>query len=191
MADLVTSTEEDQPIDRQAVENLPYATIAAKIGDAPRAVLVLGRYEGRELHWFAANNVALAFRDGRLIQTAGLAPDLTAAFSSYVDPIANHPQRLQPGTPYEWEIEIDGQPRRNVVIKSNFFAEATETIVIADISYDTLRLREEASAIGINWTFENYYWVDIDTGFLWQSRQHTLPGEKPIEVQVLKPAARR
>lgn len=189
MADLITSNQVDQPIDREAVENLPYATIAAKIGDGPRAVLVLGRYEGQELHWFAANNVALALKDGRLVQTAGLDPDLAAVYSSYPDPIANNPQRLQSGVSHQWEVEIDGNPRRSIIINSSIHVEATETIVIAEIHYDTIRLREDAEALGANWKFSNYFWVDIDDGFVWRSRQHMTPGEEAIEIQILKPAA--
>ncbi len=190
MTDLITQTEEDRAIDRKLVDNLPYATIAAKIGDAPRAVLVLGRYEGQELHWFAANNVALALRNGRLVQTSGLSPDLAAAYSAYPDPIANSPQRLQSAVPFEWEIEIAGSPMRSILVQSTIYVEDTETITIADVSYDTLRLREEAQALGVNWKYRNYFWVDIDDGFVWQSRQHRVPGAEPIEIQILKPAAR-
>ena len=39
-----------------------------------------------------------------------------------------------------------------------------------------------------DWDFENRYWVDPETGFVWVSEQHVNPDLDPLQISVLKPA---
>ena len=43
----------DAPITSQYVDNLPYASISAKIGRGQRSLVVLARYDGPDLHWIS------------------------------------------------------------------------------------------------------------------------------------------
>ena len=64
-----------------------------------------------------------------------------------------------------------------------------QKIVILDLDFDTILIREKSSARAVNWKFENLYWVDIYDGFVWKSRQHFVRGLPPMEIEVLKPPA--
>ena len=78
----------DAGITRDYVENLPCATMTAKIGRGARALLVLGRYDGPDLHWLTAESEALVTRRGQLVRTAGLQRNMRDTQGLDDDPIA-------------------------------------------------------------------------------------------------------
>ena len=77
----------DVPINRSTVTNLPYASIAAKIGKGPKSLLILWRQEQDDLHWLSADNAAIVTRKGRVVKTAGLPEILVDTRSLSTDPV--------------------------------------------------------------------------------------------------------
>lgn len=75
-----------------------------------------------------------------------------------------------------------------VPVTSTYQVAGNESITILERQYDTLVVKEICSAPILDWEFENTFWVDIRTGFIWRSIQHFAPGLPPIDIEVLKPA---
>ena len=61
-------------------------------------------------------------------------------------------------------------------------------MTIAGLDYDLLLVVEENRIEVDDWDFENRYWVDPETGFVWVSEQHVNPDLDPLQISVLKPA---
>ena len=179
----------DPPIQRAAISKLPYATVTAKIGKAPRAVLVLSRYDGPDLHWVAADRSVIVTRHGRVVKTAGLAVNLKNTRSFEADPLDSGPHRIDKPRTFVRYVDIDQNRRYGMPIHSTFETVGQERITIVELEFDTVVVRESNKAKTINWDFENLYWVDAIDGFMWKSRQHIARSLPPLAIEVLKPAA--
>ena len=73
-------------------------------------------------------------------------------------------------------------------IDSAFEVLGRETIGILDKNHDTLVVRERNQAKTFRWSFDNMYWLDFQTGFVWKSVQHFEPSNPPVVIQITKPA---
>ncbi len=186
---LVAMGRPDTTIPRATISKLPYATMAAKVGRGPRAMLVLGRYEGRDLHWFAGHSTVIVTRGGRIVKTAGFPENLKDTRAFTADPVDKRLHRLGEPLSYIRYVDLDSSRRYGLPIHSRFETLREERITIAEIEFDTVLVRETNQAKTFDWNFVNLYWVDAIDGFVWKSRQHiarTVPG---IDIEVLKPAA--
>jgi hypothetical protein len=77
----------DTEISRFSIQNLPYASISAKIGSGPRSLLVLGKQENGLKHWFSADQAVIVSKNGRIVQTSGFPENLKNTFSKHHDPV--------------------------------------------------------------------------------------------------------
>ncbi len=179
----------DIPLKRDDIAKLPYASIAAKIGKGPRSLLVLGRYDGRDLHYLSADRVAVVTRDGRLVKTAGLPQNLKATHFTHDDPVAGRLHQLTETTRFVRTVDIDAANTYGMPVVSEFEPLGPVTLTILEIEFETMLARERNTAQTMRWSYDNYYWVDAYDGFVWKSIQHIVRGIPPIEIDVLKPAA--
>jgi hypothetical protein len=178
----------DVPISRSQVTNLPYASIAAKIGKGPRSLLVLWRRERDDLHWLSADNTVIVTRGGRVVKTSGLPESMRETRFMSPDPVAAGLQTHDTGNRIIREVDLTDPLRYGLLVESYFEALGPEEISITDITFDTLRFAERCTIRNLNWSFTNLYWVDPADGFVWKSRQTIGRGFAPIEIEVLKPA---
>ena len=179
----------DAPFDRATVNNLPYASIAAKIGKGPRSLLILSRLEREDLLWASADNVIIATRRGRVVRTAGLPENLRQTISFTPDPVAEGLHEASGGETYVRFIDLDLENHYGLQVNSRFEVVGPEEITITEIDFDTILVREKNEAGALNWSFENLFWVDPADGFVWKSRQHIARTFPAIEIEALKPAA--
>ena len=177
----------DAPITSQYVANLPYASISAKIGKGQRSLLVLARYDGPDLHWVSTDHVVFVTRNGRLIRLIGAGADLKDTTRLADDPIASGSNQFA-GT-HVRDVDLEPDKRYGVTLESTYTMRGRETIAILDRSHDTLHVREHATASSLRWVFENDFWIDSQTGFVWKSVQYFARDLPPAEIAVLKPAA--
>jgi hypothetical protein len=173
-------------INRERVNNLPYASMAANIGKGPRSILILWRTEREDLHWIAADGSAVVTRGGRVVKTAGLPINLRESLPVGNDPISQGLQNTM--TPVRAIRMIDADDAYGMRIDSTIEPLGPATISIAEIDFDTLVFREINQVQHLNWTFENLYWVDPADGFVWKSRQYFSRIYPPLEIEILKPA---
>lgn len=179
----------DVPITAKQVADLPYASVGVKIGNGPRSLLVLSQRQGDDLQWISADRVALVTRRGRLIQSAGLPQNLQHTKPVGNDPLAEGVHRVAEGTAFMRLIDVMPGFTFSAPLHSTFHPEAEETIEILGRRYATRRVREECVAPDLNWKFENLYWADLGSGFVWRSQQYLTPDTPEIRIEVFKPAA--
>lgn len=174
----------DAPVSAEYVARLPYASVGARVGRGQRSLLVLGRYDGPDRHWISADRAALVTRNGRLIRLFGIGADLRDTRDIEGDPIAaatfafegQHRRSIDLGAPVKYGIPIE----------STFTVQRRETIIILDRQHDTLVVREENHARVIRWSFDNEYWLDFDSGYVWRSVQHFAPEMPPVTLEIYK-----
>lgn len=186
----LTSRAPDQEIDRATIAKVPYALVTAKIGKGPRAVLILSRREGQDLHWTSADKITLVTRQGRIVKTAGLRYDLAATQLSPSDPLSASPHTLTEPVRFRRTVDLRAaNGYLTVPIDSTTETIGPERIEIVELEFDTILIKETCRARSVNWRFENLYWVDVYDGFVWKSIQHVARDVPPIEMQTLKPAS--
>ena len=178
----------DYPISRDIVNNLPYASMAAKIGKGPHSLLVLWRRERDDLHWLSADNAVLVTRGGRVVKTAGLSENIRDTIFIGADPVAAGLHHGASGITSKRTLDIEpGQ--YTLPVDSTFEVRGPRRITITEIDFDTILVVERNVAQTVNWSFNNLYWVDPADGFVWKSRQHIARGFPPAVIEMLKPAA--
>ncbi|MDP1724236.1 MAG: YjbF family lipoprotein [Alphaproteobacteria bacterium] len=88
-----------------------------------------------------------------------------------------------------FELDLNRKAKQNLKAIATYSIVKPESIIIYEMNYDTLKISEKVHVKDINWHYENFYWVDPKTGFMWKSIQHLHPKLDPIEVNVLKRVA--
>jgi len=179
----------DVEITRDIVDNIPYASISAKVGKGPRSLLILGRYDGEDLHWLSADNATVVTRAGRVIKTAGFPENLKATNYIEADPVAKKLHIPEGPREFSRSVDIDQGNIYGLIINSRFLLRGEMEIVIAGLRLRTVLFEEVNEAQTVNWNYSNYFWVDAFDGFVWKSVQHIARGFPPIDIEVLKPAA--
>jgi len=178
----------DLPIARSTIANLPYASMTARIGDGPQALLILGRVQGDEQHWISgADRSVLALRGGRVVRTFGFPENLRETRSPYDDPVNRLLHLVDQPVEHLRFVDLEQAGRSTLPIDSRFERIGDRKISILEIEFETVLVRERNAARTVPWSFENLYWVDPGDGYVWQSRQYIARSFPPVEFQILKP----
>jgi hypothetical protein len=157
--------------------------------------MILWRVEGEDLHWLSADNVAVVTRQGRVVKTAGLPVGMRDTLFHQPDPIASRLERPKNDKMFIREVRFDrGSPIADdqpseALIESEFQEMGRSLIEIVEIEFETVLFRERNHVRGINWSFDNWFWVDPADGFVWRSEQTIARTFPPIRIEILKPAA--
>ena len=179
------------PISRKTVNNLPYASISAKIGKGPRGFLILWRKENDSLIWLSADNATIVTKNGRITKTAGLPEEIMNTYHFSADPISLGLHKRENLVKFNREIDLklNGKKPKTIILNSNFISLGPKTIKIVEIEFKTILIKEICEAKNINWKFENYYWVDPYDGIIWKSIQHIAQTFPSITLETLKPSS--
>jgi len=183
----------DYPLTAAQIHDIPYATMGVRIGDYPRAVVVLATADGRTLQWASSDRVTFVTRDGWLLRTHGLQRDLAATrwlASPDENPLRVFAQsgELPPRGVYR-EIDLGHADEHGIAVESRFETGKDETIVIQGREHATRRVDEIAIMRAWRWETRNSFWIDPQSGRVWRSVQQYCPEMPRIELDVLKPAA--
>jgi hypothetical protein len=179
----------DLPLQRTTISKLPYASMTARVGKGPQALLILGRVEGREQHWLSTDRAAVVTRGGRVVRTFGFPENLRETRLGGEDPVDGRLHALAGTSPFTRYLDLDPERRYGVPVDSTFETVGPEKIRIVELDFDVIHVRERNVARVVNWEFENEYWVDAGDGFVWRSRQHIARGFPALQYDILKPSS--
>ncbi len=194
--------DKDTQLSEQQVNNIPYASIYARIDGIPQAFIVLALAEPKftltlpptpaitELKWLSADKAMLVTVNGRLVRTHSLlSGNLAAIESSEPDPILLGLHLNS--TPKTWTRTLDWQPGYHYGYKLNsqFDFIAEEKILINDTPTQALHYSELVSVEGLNIQYSNEFWLKPDNGHVIKSRQKIAPNLPFIDMTLLKPFA--
>tara|TARA_B100000212_G_scaffold298715_1_gene243046 strand:- start:3522 stop:4196 length:675 start_codon:yes stop_codon:yes gene_type:complete len=174
----------DYPITPQMIEKIPYASLRMKIGDGPAGLLILQEINNDIFTWVSADNAIFSIRNGRIIETYGLANNLTNLTISSADEKFNY--EILDKKEFVRILSLSNPVVNSLKIKVNKKILGKEEINILGKQYKTLLIEETISNEYINWNYKNYFWIDMNTGFVWKSTQQIAPNVPPIQIEILK-----
>jgi len=149
--------------------------------------MVLGLSEGERQEWYARSQM-LAMNNGRIVQSQGFPYNLSRlevrrADGSTLTTGGTPP----PGTEYSLVMDFQDLSLVGAGAACRSSDMGQETIEILGTALTTRHVVEDCKIAVIDWSFENEFWVDPDTGFVWQSSQYVHPKLSRLTFRVLRP----
>jgi hypothetical protein len=177
----------DGTITRNQAAAVPYASIGVRIGDSRQVLLALATRTRDVCLWTSSARVAIETRSGRITRTAGMPHNMSQRLFGGVDPL----QSGVAGDHGHYEYLVDF-PERNIYGASTLLvmdSPRPDEIDILGARLKLLHARERGSCSVLGWKFENEYWTDATSGFVWRSRQTIDPDLDQVEIVVFRPPA--
>ena len=180
----------DIPLKRNTITKLPYASMTARVGNGPQALLLYARQMNEEQHWISGvDRSVLALRGGRIVRTFGFPENLKETRYEGVDPVNRSLHKLEGRVESARYIDLDLSSFFNLAIESIFESLGPRKIRIVELDFETILIREINICNTLRFQFENLYWVDPEDGFVWKSRQVIARSFPPVHFEILKPPA--
>ncbi len=173
-------TKDRVTVTRDQAAAIPFASIGIQGGDSNQVTLVLGGTRNGSAQWL--NSIlTVETHEGRIIQTAGFPNNLSRMILSGTSgpPL--------PGVKYSLMFDIQDLGVFGAQARCEATDKGLETITILGANIPTHHLVEDCEMDVIRWSFENEFWLDAKTGFVWQSVQNVHPKLPPLSVQVFRP----
>ena len=176
-------TRETIPRDRAAA--IPYATMGMELGSNPQALLILGATTADELDWFAGEDIFVATRQGHVIRTVGLPYDLGGIHPLSVSPAGGTAAAGEVPTLFSLDFPDLGVFGATAQCSSRNLGD--DTIEIFGASIPTRHIVEHCEVPALRWKFDNDFWQDRTSGYVWRSSQHIHPKSPPLILEVFRP----
>jgi hypothetical protein len=173
---------EGPPVPRNQAAAVPYASIGIRYGSSPEAMLILATKSGSDSEWLAGTQFSIVTRDGRIIRTVGLPHNLTG----FQGPIADSGSDATPGS-YHYLYDFSERHVFGAIVECAQHDAGPERIEIIGGSHDTRHIVEECTAPQFGWQFQNDFWRDAATGYVWKTMQIIYPDDDPVTISVLRP----
>jgi hypothetical protein len=174
-------------VTREQAAAIPYASMGYRLDGDNENVLILGTDSGGEQLWTSSLKVVMVTRDGRIVRTLGLAHDLSGLTARGNDVMPAPAAAIQaPFTSTRLE-DFPELGMYGVIVSCRARAAGRQTIKILGQPIVTMRVDESCWSQKPEWSFVDNYWVDIDNGRVWRSRQHVHPKGGMIETDLFRP----
>lgn len=168
---------------------IPYASIGFRVGSGGESIFVLASSNGRDQLWTSSERIAVTTRGGRIVSTAGLQWNLSGCQLLQSDPIADGTTRAAPLEPVSRLVDFKDAQRFSMRITGRFEELGSESIEILGTKIDTIVLTESCVCKDLDWEFQNQFWLDRETNFVWRSRQVIHPNLPAITLSVFRPVS--
>lgn len=174
-------------ITRATADRVPYASMLVAVGNARPALVVLANANDLQRSWVSADKTMLITQSGRLIKTVGFKNNLVGVHSLMTDPVQTGLHRIGHGSRYSRSVDLMPGYHIGAQAESEFHRGDVEAITILGITRQLLHVTETLRLPELRFQARNDYWVDPNTGFVWQSRQHLGPDLPPVFLAIAKP----
>lgn len=190
IVDFVGTSRSDSSVTRATVDVNPFASMGFRYGNSAQAIVSLAQSQSGSLFWASRDGLSIVTKNGRIVRTAGFPSNLTGGKSITRDPLS------LPHSP-DWSKF----PLFRIVDFGNDFGYShrmecglrdlgKEEITVLGRTFAARKYSEPCQVPTLGWSFENTHWLDVDTGFVWRTRQWISPSHKrPVELEILRPAA--
>lgn len=172
----------DADVTPEQAQQLPYASMFARIGEGPKSLVILAEWNPPLAMWIGADKSQFYMRHGIVERSAGLTYDLTTA---------------SPQTPPWAGGAMEATYVADFKYRGLFGLRAESRWEKGDASLQQLdsgvrflrRWQQQVRMPSISWKANNTYWVDDTTGFVWASEQTISPDMPTLRYEILKPPA--
>src|SRR5882672_5984379 len=172
-----------QKIPRERVAAIPYATMGMELGPSMQALLVLGTIAQNELDWFAGEQVFIRTRNGRVIRTAGLPYDLGGLRDLSTNSML---RSAGGGSPLQqFSLDFPDLGIFGATAQCSPKDMGDDNVEIFGSRIPTRHIVEHCTVEALKWNFDNEFWKDRMSGYVWRSSQHIHPKSPPLVLEVL------
>ena len=139
------------------------------------------------MSWFSRDKGVLVTRHGRIVRSAGFPQNLKNTRFLDSDPLAAGPVRE--AVTVRRQVDIQPGDLFGVILTCTITPEGPQEIETPGARHQTTRLREHCKAPLFDWSFDNVFWQDPQTGYVWKSVQVLVPSQAPMTLTTGKPPA--
>ena len=172
-------------IPRERAAAVPYATMGMELGSSAQALLVLGTITQDELDWFAGEQVFVRTRNGRVIRTAGLPYDLGGLRNLSTNAMRGGPTNSS--APQQFSLDFPDLGVFGATAQCSPKDMGDDSVEIFGSRIPTRHVVEHCTVPVLRWNFDNEFWQDRTSGYVWRSSQHIHPKSPPLILEVLRP----
>jgi len=179
--------ERPPELTRAQLDEIPYATIALRLGDGTRTFLVPLADNGGYLNYLGSGGRGVVMLGGAVTGTQALGQDLEAVRHQPDDPVA-HPTPVGewPGQVWrDYQFAQRSGTDYSITLNCVFERLVRETIEIVEIDFEVVRISEVCT--NARRQIVNTYWVEAETGFIWKSTQWLGPHLEPATIEIIRP----
>jgi hypothetical protein len=176
-----------QKISLEQAAAIPYATMGMAYGSGPQALLVLGAATPDEADWYGGERLFVATRRGQVIRTVGMPYDLGGIHAALDGPQGAPPQSPVDLQPSRMLFDFPDLGVFSAVADCSRTDRGDDNIEILGTQIPTRHIVEHCDVPVLNWKFNNEFWVDATTHYVWRSSQYIHPKSAPIVLEVLRP----
>jgi hypothetical protein len=169
-------------IPRAQASAIPYASLGVRYGSNAEAMLILATKSGDTNEWLAGTQVSITTRGGRVVRTVGLPHNLTG----FQGPIPDTGPDAPPGS-YHYFYDFSDRRAFGVVVNCTQRDMGPERIDIVGGGHDTRHIVETCRVPLFDWDFQNDFWKDTATGYVWKSTQNIHPDSDTLTLEALRP----
>jgi Group 4 capsule polysaccharide lipoprotein gfcB, YjbF len=174
-----------QKVPRERAAGIPYATMGMELGSSAQALLILGTIAQNELDWFAGQDVFVRTRNGRVIRTAGLPYDL-GGLRDLSEDLARR-GAASGSAPWQFSLDFPDLGIFGATAQCSSRDRGDDSVEIFGSRISTRHIVEHCTVQTMRWNFDNEFWMDKTTGYVWRSSQHIHPQSPPLILEVLRP----
>lgn len=174
-------------VSRDQAAGIPFASIGVAFGRSDEGLMVLGLSEGVRQEWYARSQM-LAMNNGRIVQSQGFPYNLSRLEVRRADASTVATGGAPPlGTEYSLVMDFQDLSLVGAGAMCQSSDMGQEIIEILGTALTVRHVVEDCRIAVIDWSFENEFWVDPETGFVWQSSQYVHPKLSRLTFRVLRP----
>jgi hypothetical protein len=166
---------------------IPDATLADRVDGSSELLLVLATDSDGDLLWTSASRVALVTRDGRILRSVGLPHDKGGMSGPAGAPLSPVAAALK--APYR-STRIADFPdigRYGMALTCTAAARGRQLVTVLGTAIVTTKVEERCESSNPRWSFTDSYWLDPESGLVWQSLQNTHPSGTRVGIKILRP----
>lgn len=165
---------------------IPYATMGVRVDGGHESLIVLATQTESTLLWTSRARVVVETTAGRITRTVGLPNDVSAVTPLGVNRLTPPAQALVQPFDSRRTMDFPNENRFGVEVTCHAAARGKQRIVILGHPIPTVQVKETCRGQN-GWNFEDIYWIDKDSGFVWKSLQHLHPKGQTVALQIFRP----
>jgi hypothetical protein len=175
----------EMKITREQAAAVPYASMGLVVGSSSQALFVLGTVSQNELGWYAGDQAFVATRRGRVVRTAGLPYDLGGL--SVLSAAAAGDGAAARSASVVLSLDFPDLGTFGAVAECASRDAGDDSVEIFGASIPTRRIVEHCTVPSLKWSFDNQFWADRMTGYVWRSSQYIHPKSPPVVLEIFRP----